>query len=165
MSFGRPLMIAIGNETAPLPEPIDDDRLSAEPGQRNTQPKDIPSLLESYVQTITLYDILREVLDREERKDPLDSCPDIQSLLTLDTKIMKWREALPPYLQYNPSLEENRFSSKQTADQCTVRQADISAQAKRLYIRYLSLEYQFGNINSNTNLDSFTFGFLFYALP
>lgn len=140
MSFGRPLMVATGNETVPLPQPIDDDRLSGELGQRNKQPTDIPSLLECYIQTIKLYDILREVLDREELKDASDSYPDIRSLLTLDTMIMGWRDGLPPHLQYNSSLEETerRFPSRQTADQHILPGLDISAQAKRLYARYLS---------------------------
>ena len=135
MSFGRPLMIGTGNETALLPQPIDDDRLSEELGQQNTQPRDIPSLLESYIQTIKLYDILREVLDREELKDASDSCPDIRSLLTLDTMIMQWRDGLPSHLRYSPSLEGTGFPSSQTPDQRNLPRVDISAQAKRLYIR------------------------------
>lgn len=128
-------MIAGGSETVPLPQPIDDDRLSGEFGQRNTQPKDIPSLLESYIQTIKLYDILREVLDREELKGASDSYPDIRSLLTLDTMIMEWRDSLPPHLQYRQSPEETHFQSGQTADQYILPGLDISAQAKRLYAR------------------------------
>lgn len=135
MSFGRPLMIPTGNETALLPQPIDDDRLSGELGQQNTQPRDIPSLLESYIQTIKLYDILREVLDREDRKDASDSYPDIRSLLTLDTMIMEWRDGLPSHLRYNPSLEETAVPSGQSPDQRILPGVDISAQAKRLYTR------------------------------
>ena len=156
-------MIAVGNETAPLPQPIDDDRLSGDLGQQNTQPKDIPSLLESYIQTIKLYDILGEVLNREELKDTSDSCPDMRSLLTLDSKIMEWRDALPPYLQYDPSLEETSFPPKRTSDQCVPPRADIFAQAKRLYTRYL-FAHREGFGSTNTNLDSSTFEFLFYAL-
>lgn len=128
-------MIATGNETVLLPQAIDDDRLSGELGQQNTQPRDIPSLLESYIRAIKLYDILREVLDREELKDASDSYSDIQSLLTLDTIVMEWRDGLPSHLRYNPSLEETGFPSRQNSRSAYPPGVDISAQAKRLYIR------------------------------
>lgn len=135
MSFGRPLMITTVNETVLLPQPIDDDRLSGELGRQNTQPRDIPSLLESYIQTIKLYDILREVLDREEMKDTSGSSLDIRSLLTLDTMIMEWRDSLPSHLRYNPTTGETGFPSGQPPDQRILPRVDISAQAKRLYTR------------------------------
>lgn len=69
MSFARPLMIVTEDKPVRLPEPIDDSRLDEEMGKWHAQPRDLPSLLESYIQTIKLYDILKQVLDREELKD------------------------------------------------------------------------------------------------
>ncbi|KAG7285016.1 hypothetical protein NEMBOFW57_009634 [Staphylotrichum longicolle] len=80
MSFGRPLMInTAGNEQLKLPEAIDDEYLSdVAGGEWNSQPSNRPSLLESYIQTIKLYDILGQVLDREELKDDKLSRRDLQ---------------------------------------------------------------------------------------
>ena len=106
MSFGRPLMITnASNDKLQLPHAIDDEYLSDKPGaERGTQPPGQQSMLESYIQTIKLYDILGQVLDREEWRDgsafarvapaDLGSVPDnvaanTQSMLDLDTLIME----------------------------------------------------------------------------
>ncbi|KAJ5636946.1 fungal-specific transcription factor domain-containing protein [Penicillium longicatenatum] len=136
MSFGRPLMIVNNRQAVRLPTSIDDNRLSEELGTCNVQSTSVPSLLESYVRTIRLYDILKIVLDREELKDSLNKSPDIQSLLRLDTMIMEWRDALPSYLQYDP-LSEGTISGEQHIPGMTTTQTDFSAQAKRLYARFL----------------------------
>ncbi|KAL2783210.1 fungal-specific transcription factor domain-containing protein [Aspergillus keveii] len=128
MSFGRPLMIKTGGEGVEMPEAIDDNRLSEKLGSRNVQPTDHPSLLESYIQTIRLYDILKQVLDREELREASSNSPDICSLLHLDSSIMEWRDALPSYLQYDPASDATITGSQHS---------DFSAQAKRLYIRFL----------------------------
>jgi hypothetical protein len=129
MSFGRPLMIVTRDETVRLPEPIDDSRLGEKMGEWNTQPRDHPSLLESYIQSIKLYDILKQVLDREELKDSSDICPDIRSLLSLDTMIMEWRDALPSYLQYDTSSDESGLPETRTPEGILIPQVDFSAQA------------------------------------
>ena len=134
MSFGRPLMIA-GGEAVRLPETIDDNQLSDVIGNWKSQPASIPSLLGSYVQTIKLYGILKEVLDREELKDSSDICLDIHSILRLDTMIMKWRDALPSYLRYDPLANQPNLAESHTANANAISQADFSAQAKRLYTR------------------------------
>ncbi|KAL3440787.1 fungal-specific transcription factor domain-containing protein [Aspergillus insuetus] len=128
MSFGRPLMINSGGEGVRLPEAIDDDRLSEDLGSQNVQPTGCPSLLESYIQTIQLYDILKQVLHREEIREASTVSPDICSLLNLDTSIMEWRDALPSYLQYDPTFDATNPGS---------RHSGFSGQSKRLYIRFL----------------------------
>ena len=149
MSFGRPLMItSSGGERLRLPEAIDDEYLSVEPGgKRNLQPGNCPSLLESYVQTINLYDILGQVLDREEAKESptsrTDSNLDTQSLLHLDTMIMEWRDSLPSHLQYEPSestsddAERQEAASERPGKRSPPPPADFLAQAKRLHARFL----------------------------
>ncbi|OQE43137.1 hypothetical protein PENCOP_c003G04534 [Penicillium coprophilum] len=137
MSFGRQLMIFNGGETVRLPKAIDDNRLSEEMGTWNVQPPGHMSLLESYIQTIKLYDILKQVLDREELQDSSDRGPDIQSLLSLDTMIMEWREALPSCLQYDSSSEGTSSTEQHRIPGIAIPQVDFSAQAKRLYARFL----------------------------
>lgn len=151
MSFGRPLMINRGaTDTLTLPEAIDDERLNEEAGGRwNSQPSNCPSLLESYIQTIKLYDILGQVLDREDSKDgggggaagrmpPADRPPmansDTQSLLDLDTMIMEWRDSLPAHLQYDPSSDRDRPDGALTPES-SIPPCDFLAQAKRLHTR------------------------------
>ena len=150
MSFGRPLMINSGGaDQLTLPEAIDDERLNEEVGGMwNRQPSNCPSLLESYIQTIKLYDILGQVLDREDSKDgsggaagrmpPVDRPPlansDTQSLLDLDTMIMEWRDSLPAHLQYDPSLDRDRPDGALTPES-SIPPCDFLAQAKRLHTR------------------------------
>ncbi|KAK3897730.1 fungal-specific transcription factor domain-containing protein [Staphylotrichum tortipilum] len=153
MSFGRPLMINSGTtDQLTLPAAIDDERLNEEAGGRwNCQPTNCPSLLESYIQTIKLYDILGQVLDREDSKDggggaapgrlpPADRLPmansDTQSLLDLDTMIMEWRDSLPAHLQYNPSSDRDRPEGALTPESSSPP-CDFLAQAKRLHTRFL----------------------------
>ncbi|KAL2167583.1 hypothetical protein VTG60DRAFT_1094 [Thermothelomyces hinnuleus] len=95
MSFGRPSMINThsGGEQLRLPAAIDNGFLSDDvSGKENKQPSNCPSLLESYIQTIKLYNILGQALDREESSDTsANPNADARWLLDLDTKIMDWR--------------------------------------------------------------------------
>lgn len=143
MSFGRPLMIVAGCEGIRLPEPIDDHRLAEAMGQWNFQPAGSPSLLESYIQTIKLYDILKHVLDTEELKVSSDTSPDVRSLLSLDTMIMEWRDALPPYLRYKPSSESTSSTETHTSRELAESRHHFSAQAKRLHTRYWDSPFTF----------------------
>lgn len=145
MSFGRPLMIATGNEEMKLPASIDDSYLSDEMETWNAQLETTPSLLESYIQTIKLYDILGQVLDREERRysrsieshsaSSIEANIDIQSLMSLDTIIMEWKDSLPAYLQYDPYVQDCSEGERVSTDGTARRQAAFLAQAKRLYTR------------------------------
>ncbi|KAB5580894.1 fungal-specific transcription factor domain-containing protein [Coniochaeta sp. 2T2.1] len=159
MSFGRPLMInnTAGGDYLKLPQAIDDEYLNEEAGgEWNLQPRDCPSLLESYIQTIKLYDILGRVLDREETKhattattatpslarlSQLDTPPDMgldtQSLLDLDNMIMEWLDALPSHLRYEPTSELARDNRALTPESIPLTHTHFSAQAKRLYARFL----------------------------
>lgn len=149
MSFGRPLMIPSGGNMIKLPEAVDDEHLNSKVGKWNTQPKGLPSLLESYIQTIKLYDILGQALDREELKElTLSSKPNSESssdelsnILKLETKIMEWREALPSYLQYDPSVSYNGLGKTFTTEWVTILSAHVLAQATRLYTRSVNIRY------------------------
>lgn len=136
-------MIDTAGNGVRLPEAIDDDRLSEEVGKWNTPSKDRPSLLESYIHTIKLYDILGQVLDREELKESTSAknstmtlSEETSNVLRLDTKILEWRDSLPPYLQYDPSCKEYSNGEVVSSDGIAIPQTDFLAQAKRLYIRY-----------------------------
>ncbi|KAK3402693.1 fungal-specific transcription factor domain-containing protein [Sordaria brevicollis] len=155
MSFGRPLMITnSSSDRLGLPHAIDDEYLSDKPGAEwGSQPPGQHSMLESYIQTIKLYDILGQVLDREEWRDgpafskvtpaDLGSAPEnvaanTQSMLDLDTLIMEWLDSLPEYLRYDPSPENDR--RRDGAGDLTpaneIPPTDFSAQAKRLHARF-----------------------------
>lgn len=146
MSFGRKLMGPIGWRCPKLPDSIDDSRLSDEPGKWNAQPAGLPSLLESFIQTAKLYDILDEILDREELHDPVTpatdaptisrAIPNTRTLLELDSMVMDWWGQLPMYLRYDPNCTAFTESGVVTADGFPIPSDDLLVQAKRLYLRY-----------------------------
>ncbi len=108
MTFAQPLLIPVGGLAIKLPEAIDDERLSNEVGKWNMQPRDLPSLMEYYVHALKLYAILGQVLDRQESKTdtPADPISNVRSILSFNSKIMEWRDNLPPYLRYDSSVPE-----------------------------------------------------------
>lgn len=145
MSFGRPLMIVTPGRTIGLPDAIDDNLLSDELGKFNKQPDDVPTPLEAYIQTVKLYDILGQVLNRDELKrrrctdgapEPSESTSMIQTLLEFDNKIMEWRESLPSYLWYDADIKETNQVHTCTSDGLEALYGGLLFQAKRLYTRY-----------------------------
>lgn len=149
MSFGCPSMITTSDTKSRLPEAIDDARLSSEPGKWNSQPEGHPSLLQSYVQTIKLYNILGRVLNRDEPQVLLsardskgvlsEAATKVQAILELDTSITEWRDSLPDYLQYHPDSTKCSQAGGVAADELSIPSVDLFIQAKRLYLRYESI--------------------------
>ncbi|WKT42107.1 hypothetical protein QSH57_006913 [Fusarium oxysporum f. sp. vasinfectum] len=147
MCFGRQLMGPNVGKGPRLPEPIDDDRLSQVVGQWNIQPPEQPSLLESYIQTIKLYDILNKVTTRKEPHSlpspPSTDChqstatTNFQNILDLDALLMDWRKALPGYLHYEPGSPESSFTENSSSDGLPIPRDHLYYQAKRLYLRFL----------------------------
>ena len=147
MSFGRKLMAPGIGRSPRLPDPIDDDRLSNEPGKWEAQPNGLPSLIESFIQTAKLYDILDELLDREELHEPITPVNDghassggpsnIRTLLDLDNMIMEWRDQLPSHLRYNPDSSNLNPAEALTPDGLFIPRTDLLVQAERLYLRYV----------------------------
>lgn len=145
--FGRKLMAPIGGTGPRLPDSIDDDRLSDEPGKWNQQPKDLPSHLESFIQTTKLYHVFDELLDREELQEPVTPANDgstssraassIRTLLDLDTMVMDWRDNVPQYLRYDPTDTESIQIDAATPDGLSIHCTHLLAQAKRLHLRFL----------------------------
>lgn len=141
-------MAPIGGKGPRLPGSIDDDRLSDEPGKWNQQPKDLPSHLESFIQTTKLYHVFDELLDREELQEPVTPANDgstssrakssIRTLLDLDTMVMDWRDNVPQYLRYDPNDTESIQINAATPDGLSIPCTDLLAQAKRLHLRYNS---------------------------
>ena len=128
-------MISSHSCTIKLPSPIDDDRLSDELSNINTQPSDCPSLMEYYIFTIRLYGILGEALDKLESRTPSStkSVNSVHDILELDTQIMEWRESLPSYLKHDPTNEDG---PPLTFTVIHPEVLDISGLSRRLYCRY-----------------------------
>lgn len=149
MSFGCPSMITTSDTKSRLPEAIDDSRLSSEPGKWNPQPKGHPSLLESYIQTIKLYNILGRVLNRDEPQGLLsardskgilsEAATKVHAILELDTSIMEWRNSLPDYIKYHPDSTKYSQAGGVAADELSIPSFDLFIQAKRLYLRFESI--------------------------
>ncbi|KAJ9149934.1 hypothetical protein NKR23_g4087 [Pleurostoma richardsiae] len=149
MSFGRSLMVITTSEKRlRLPEAIDDSRLSDEAGKWNAQPGNLPSLLESFIQTIKLYDILGQVLDGEDSRETIPvknsaatslsgATSSIRTLLDFDAMVMEWRESLPRYLWYGANSAESSEAEVAAPEGLAVPRADLLVQAKRLYLRFL----------------------------
>ncbi|PCD42918.1 hypothetical protein AU210_005442 [Fusarium oxysporum f. sp. radicis-cucumerinum] len=147
MCFGRQIMGPNVGKGPRLPEPIDDDRLSQVVGQWNIQPREQPSLLESYIQTIKLYDILNKVTTRKEPHSlpspPSTDCQqstattNFQNILDLDALLMEWRKALPGYLHYEPGSSESSCLENSSSDGLPILRDHLYYQAKRLYLRFL----------------------------
>jgi hypothetical protein len=139
--FGRTSMIRSDHLRLSLPEAIDDEYLSEDKARHNAQPANRPSTVGSFIETIKLYAILGQVLDRDESKaaawtQPSDALPnghtDAQSLLDLDTVIMEWRDALPSHLQHDPTAEDALPESPAFPET-----TGFAAPALRLYVRYV----------------------------
>lgn len=115
MTYGRPAMIEEKAATSvPPPIAVDDEHLTDNPEQRTTRLLNRPMLVDFYVQTLRLYEILNKVLNAlyatenagEEQSDDDDdemfglvSKTDGQaSLLQLDHSLTVWHKKLPNHL-------------------------------------------------------------------
>lgn len=138
LSFGRSPVGATICRRFQLPQPIDDKNISDKLGKINTQPKDVPSLSEVYIQIIKLYDILGHILDQDEvgSETVADEGPNIQVLLKLDTMIIRWRDDLPQYLRYDPSIEQSGREQSGTPESApSLQPPSMLNQARKLYSR------------------------------
>ena len=108
LSFGQPSMIAASSKSINLPSPIDDEYLSDEIGKSKAQPQSTPSLLEYYIQTIKLYQLLKQVVDTTDIsiQNSGELMSRIQAMLRLHKLIMEWRDRLPAYLKYEQEVED-----------------------------------------------------------
>ena len=128
MSFGRPIITTLEEADVPLPEAIDDDRLSDNASQPNVQPRDQPSWMQSFTEKVKLYNILERVLKRADFSSRLtsDGRPDFQAILSLDTMIAKWRGSLPAHLRcdekgnYAPA-ESTLCKNSESVDACPAK--------------------------------------------
>lgn len=137
-TLGRPLMISKADATAvPFPASIDDEYMSSEEGSVSSQPPDKPSLIEFYVQSLHLFEIVEETLSamyhKDSRSDAVDSqaAPferleslDFNTIVSIDSSIRRWHRSLPEYLKVGGA----------TGDQST--EATFRRQANILHLRY-----------------------------
>jgi len=138
LSFGRSPVGATINRRFQLPQAIDDRNISDQVGRTNVQPKDVPSVLEVYIQIIRLYDIPGPLLDQDEvgSETAADDSPNIHLLLKLDTMIIRWREDLPPYLRYDTSDDRNsREGSVYPDSEPCMQQPSMLNQGRKIYAR------------------------------
>lgn len=114
MTYGRPAMIGKRSAAAvPLPAAIDENYLSTDPGRRDSQPEDNPSILDFFIQSLGLYRILNEILLNVYAADPQTGANidewecffprryDEQksfSFLDLDRALTVWERGLPRHL-------------------------------------------------------------------
>ena len=140
LSFGQPSMIAATPKGIKLPSPIDDEFLSDDTGKSKAQPRNTPSLLEYYIQTIKLYQLLKKVVDTTETsiQHSGELMSRIQAMSRLHKLIMEWRDRLPPYLKFEEEVEDCDAARTTTSDEIfrnprePLGLADLS---KRLFCR------------------------------
>lgn len=109
-------MITATSKSVGLPSPIDDEFLSEEIGKAITQPRSTPSLLETYIQTIKLYHLLKQVAG------PADASTNgvkfamskIQNISKLHDQIMDWRRELPAHLEFGLIGENGEAARDET---------------------------------------------------
>jgi hypothetical protein len=136
LSFGQPSMIAASSKSINLPSPIDDEYLSDEIGKSKAQPQSTPSLLEYYIQTIKLYQLLKQVVDTTDIsiQNSGELMSRIQAMLRLHKLIMEWRDRLPVYLKYGQEVEDRDAARATTSGEIfgnprePLRLADLSKQ-------------------------------------
>lgn len=140
MTHGQPLVLPSGDESLSLPDLISDELLSNQVGKPNRQPEDVPTVIEYYIQSIKLYDILRQILTKEvpNTNNSITTESPTQRILRLHTKIMAWHANLPEYLTYKPLMAE--CSSTQAVGyedlETTKLVLDLPALSQRLHCRY-----------------------------
>ena len=144
LSFGQPSMIAANPRSIQLPSPIDDEYLSDEIGKSKAQPKGTPSLLEYYIETIKLYQLLKQVVDTTDTSilNSGELMSRIQAMSRLHKLIMEWRDRLPAYLKCEQEADDCDAARTTTSGEIfsnprePLGLADLS---KRLFCRLYSI--------------------------
>lgn len=110
LAFGQPCLIGTTPGPTILPSAIDDKHLNGIVVEAPSTPgENGPRRLEYFVQTVKLYEILKQVEGFNDRRTTnvitLESR--LQSMLRLHKLITEWRELLPVYLKYEGSGSDN----------------------------------------------------------
>lgn len=114
MTFGRPAMISKTlADAVPLPAMIDPEYLPEDASTPGVQPAGRPAMMAFFVNSLTLYKIINDILlelymndDQDDTKDenglplykPYESL-DLAAILKLDRALMAWGRNLPSYLK------------------------------------------------------------------
>ncbi|KAH6698505.1 fungal-specific transcription factor domain-containing protein [Leptodontidium sp. MPI-SDFR-AT-0119] len=141
MSYGQRRMIPPAAQKPKLPESIDDEWLGEESGAWNNQTPATPSLVESYIQTIKLYDVLGQILDRDDLSfaTQTEAITDAQELLNLDSILTEWRASLPDYLKHETSGNAGEDASLSVPEPGFRSHTDFAIQSTRLHGRFLHI--------------------------
>ena len=102
MSFGQPCLITASYGPTVFPNAVDDEHISDEPAEVfNVQPGSTPSRLNYFIQTVKLYELLKQAtgLEGERGSTSLDVEARIRAMLRFHGLIMQWRVELPLYLK------------------------------------------------------------------
>ncbi|KAI0189066.1 fungal-specific transcription factor domain-containing protein [Astrocystis sublimbata] len=126
LTYGRPFMIQSSSsvENMVLPAAIDDEYLVRYPSAPGEQPPLTPSLIECYVQSTKLKDILIQVLgnfndghqksryttDSGAAEQGVMSSSKLQRLLDIDSLLVRWHKQLPKHLRIRTYKEEGTSS-------------------------------------------------------
>lgn len=128
MTYGRPPMIAPTlADAVPRPLPIEEQYLSH--GAVQSLPQGTPSILDFFLQTIELYDILSDVLINLYSPASVDdqtvhghgakhfgrSGPDDNALssLSIESRLVRWESGLPPHLKLDTTNQYNAYFTRQ----------------------------------------------------
>ncbi|KAK9350162.1 fungal-specific transcription factor domain-containing protein [Lipomyces doorenjongii] len=147
MTYGRPPMISAALAAAvPRPLAIDEERLPREDGVLVPQ-SDRPSILDFFLQTLELYEILYDILvgfyssslgedlSADETWDKYlerSGVSNIFSTLDIERRLVRWERGLPSHLKLDDSNQDegpNKYSTRQA----------VILHQRYLYIRLLSL--------------------------
>ncbi|KKP04921.1 hypothetical protein THAR02_02942 [Trichoderma harzianum] len=147
LTYGRPLIVhaAMSQRQLVLPLAVDDEYFTRLPDAPGSQPDEIPSLAECYIQTVQLQDILGEVLTTLYHPDP-NSSPgpslssgtksvDFHKLFAVDSLLTAWHKRLPPHLQ----VSQYKNSGEPLALNLSDRKVVYRRQATVLEVRYLQV--------------------------
>lgn len=137
-------MITAHIEDALLPSAIDDVFVNMTVGiPPTTQPAGSPSLLHYFVETVKLYQILKEVhrLCGERTQQPAPVSARIQVVMELYKRAIEWMEQVPPSYKHgwnDVDVPNNNSSAQRTQEQRAgssepLKSSDLS---RRLYYRY-----------------------------
>lgn len=165
MTYGRPPMITTRIQTkTPMPLSIDEELLPTE-GPLPVSCSDQPSIVEFFIQSLRLFDILDEILvafylDCLEKEDSIEevlekflgrSAADRKcSIPDIDRRLLEWDKNLPPHLKVQYTSLDSGISRSFARQAVILRQQLVSTALKEssklltatryLHIRLLSMK-------------------------
>lgn len=87
---------------------VNDENLSIGLGRSTTQSTDTFTFLEYYIETIKLYQLLKQTVDTTEfsTQKPEGFLSRVRAMVLLHKRLMEWRDKLPAYLKFEDKVED-----------------------------------------------------------